>query len=288
MRRCGRAADVRRAGLGLRTRAAPDRGGGRRARARLDRQGVAGPLLTDDPFERLRALGFAEEDARTLADHFLDAERRGKRGHGFARVEWLETLDGLDPAAQPECVVAEACYERWEGRGALGYLTLAAICDGQLEDPPEAARLIVAHDCFPTGMLGYWTRRLAEGGLIAVLTATSPPRLGHPGGGPKLTGTNPLSIAIPSSDGRPIVSDVSMGRVTYGDVIAGAASEDELVPFGGEHAHKAFALALGLQLLVDSLVGGGYGAVMLVAQPTADPVPALRGRAAGVRLPGDG
>ncbi|HEY3018134.1 MAG TPA: Ldh family oxidoreductase [Gaiellaceae bacterium] len=244
--------------------------------------------MTDDPFERLRALGFAEEDARTLADHFLDAERRGKRGHGFARVEWLETLDGLDPAAQPECVVAEACYERWESRGALGYLTLAAICDGQLEDPPEAARLIVALDCFPTGMLGYWTRRLAERGLIAVLTATSPPRLGHPGGGPKLTGTNPLSIAIPSSDGRPIVSDVSMGRVTYGDVIAGAASEDELVPFGGEHAHKAFALALGLQLLVDSLAGGGYGAVMLVAQPMTDPVPALRGRAAGVRLPGDG
>jgi len=288
VRRRRRAVDVRRAGLGQRARVAPDRGGGRRARARLDRQGAAGPLLTDDPFERLRALGFADEDARTLADHFLDAERRGKRGHGFARVEWLETLDGLDPGAQPECVVAEACYERWEGRGALGYLTLAAICDGQLEDPPEASRLIVAHDCFPTGMLGYWTRRLAEGGLLAVLTATSPPRLGPPEGGPKLTGTNPLAIAIPSSDGRPIVSDVSMGRVTYGDVIAGAASEDELVPFGGEHAHKAFALALGLQLLVDSLVGGGYGAVMLVAQSAADPVPALRGRAVGVRLPGDG
>jgi hypothetical protein len=184
-------------------------------------------------------------------------------------------------------VVAEACYERWEGRGALGYLTLAAICDGQLGDPPEAARLVVAHDCFPTGMLGYWARRLADGGLIAVVTATSPPRLGHPDGGPKLAGTNPLAIAIPSSDGRALVSDVSMGRVTYGDVIAGAASEEELVPFGGEHAHKAFALALGLQLLVDSLIGDGYGAVLLVARPAADPVPALRLRAEGVRLPGD-
>ncbi|MGZ4408200.1 MAG: hypothetical protein ACXVY6_05310, partial [Gaiellaceae bacterium] len=60
-----------------------------------------------------------------------------------------------------------------------------------------------------------------------------------------------------------------------------------LVPFGGEHAHKAFALALGLQLLVDSLTGDGYGAVMLVARPTADPVPAMRVRAAGLRLPGD-
>ena len=146
----------------------------------------------------------------------------------------------------------------------------------------------MAHDCFPTGMLGHWARRLAAGGLLAVLTATSPPRLGHPDGGPKLAGTNPLAIGIPSSDGKPLVSDVSWGRVTYGDVLAGAASEDELVPFGGEHAHKAFALALGLQLLVDSLVVDGYGAVLLVAQPAADPVPALRARAPDVRLPGDG
>ena len=102
-----------------------------------------------------------------------------------------------------------------------------------------------------------------------------------------MAGTNPLAIAIPSSDGRPLVSDVSMGRVTYGDVIAGAATEEELVPFGGEHAHKAFALALGLQLLVDSLIGDGYGAMLLVAQPAADPLPALRVRAPDVRLPGD-
>ncbi len=78
-----------------------------------------------------------------------------------------------------------------------------------------------------------------------------------------------------------------MGQVTYGDVIAGLASADELVPFGGDRSHKAFALALGLQLLVDSLAGEGYGAVMLVARPEADPVPALRRLAAGIRLPGD-
>jgi hypothetical protein len=31
----------------------------------------------------------------------------------------------------------------------------------------------------------------------------------------------------------------------------------------------------------------GHGAVLLVAQPQADPVPALRELAGGVRLPGD-
>jgi LDH2 family malate/lactate/ureidoglycolate dehydrogenase len=127
---------------------------------------------------------------------------------------------------------------------------------------------------------------LAEGGLVGVLTATSPARLGHPDGGPPLIGTNPLAIGIPSSDGAPIVVDVSMGRVTYGDVLTGRATEAELVPFGGEQAHKAFALGLGLQLLVDSLAGDGFGAVLLVAVPGHDPVPALRERAGGVRLPG--
>jgi hypothetical protein len=79
-----------------------------------------------------------------------------------------------------------------------------------------------------------------------------------------------------------------MGAVTYGDVLSGAASPEELVPFGGEQAHKAFALALGLQLLVDALAGdGNYGALVLVARPEGDPVPALRARAAGLRLPGD-
>jgi LDH2 family malate/lactate/ureidoglycolate dehydrogenase len=235
---------------------------------------------------RLRALGFDERRSAVLAEHFLDAERRGKRGHGVSRVEWLATQD-VDPEAEPTRFVADEGYERWDGNGAVGYLTLAAVCDAQIASPPGRARIVVASHCFPTGMLGHYTRRLAEADLVAALTATSPARLGHPEGGPPLAGTNPLSIAIPSSDGEPVVADVSMGAVTYGDVIAGLAEADQLIAFGGEQAHKAFALALGLQLLVDALAGEGYGAVMLVARPEADPVPELRRRAAGVRLPGD-
>ncbi len=137
-------------------------------------------------------------------------------------------------------------------------------------------------------MLGHWVRRLAEGGLVALLTATSPRRLAHPEGGPKLAGTNPLAIGIPSSGGQPVVADVSMAKVTHGEVLAGLAPPDDVVPFGGEQAHKAFALAVGLQLFVDSLAGESHGAVMVVAHPEADPVPAFRALADGLRLPGDG
>ena len=237
---------------------------------------------------RLEALGFSAGDAETLAAHFLAAEAAGRPSHGLGRIEWLESWPDLDASARPRRVGSEPGYERWDGNGALGYLTLAAVVAAQLAAPPARARLVVCSRTFPTGTLGYWAGQLADGGLVALLTATSPRRLPPPAGGPPLTGTNPLAIAIPSSDGEPIVADVSMGAVTHGDVLSGRAQPEELVPFGGAQAHKSFALAVGLQLLVDALgPGDDYGAVLLVAQPEADPVPAFRELAVGVRLPGD-
>jgi len=244
------------------------------------------PTTTAEALSRLGALGFREDDAQRLCDHFADAERRGKEGHGYARIAWLESQP-LDPEARPVRCVEGDGIERWHGGGAIGYLVLAAICESIVASEPAGARLVVAESCFPTGMLGHWVRWLAEAGYVAVLTATSPLRLPHPDGGPPLTGTNPLAIGIPARDGDPVVVDVSMGAVTYGDVLTGRALPEELVPFGGPQAHKAFALAAGLELLVGALAGPGYGAVLLVARPEFDPVPPFRDRAGGLRLPGD-
>jgi len=236
--------------------------------------------------QRLSALGFEDDAVAVLVAHFEDADRRGKTGHGLARVAWLESLE-LDVRARPLLLESEQGFERWDGHGALGYLVLAEIVRATLEDPPERARVVIARRCFPTGVLGYWARGLAAGGFVTAITATSPRRLAHPAGGAPLTGTNPLAIAVPSSDGRPIVADVSMGAVTHGDVLAGRAAPEELVPFGGAQSHKAFALAVGLELLVTALAGPEHGAVLVVARPEHDPVPAFRELANGRRLPGD-
>ena len=243
-------------------------------------------MTPEEARERLRRLGLDDAAVDILVAHFVDADRRGKGGHGLSRVAWLETQD-VDPSAKPRRVVTEDGFERWDGNGALGYLVLDEIVRATLASPPVRARVVVAERCFPTGVLGYWVRRLAEGGFVAALTATSPRRLSHPDGGPPLTGTNPLAITIPSSDGSPVVADVSMGAVTHGDVLAGTARPEELVPFGGDHAHKAFALAVGLELFVGALAGPEPGAVLVVARPEYDPVPAFRALAAGLRLPGD-
>jgi LDH2 family malate/lactate/ureidoglycolate dehydrogenase len=242
-----------------------------------------------DARARLRGLGFSDADAATLADHFQEADRRGKSSHGVARIEWLETFADLDPRAVPVKAVASPGFDSWQGCGALGYLTLSAICDDLVDTPPSPVKVVAAAQCFPTGMLGYWVRRLAGAGLVAMLTATSPARLPHPDGGEPLVGTNPLAIGLPNRKGPPIVVDVSMGRVTHGDVLRGVADPGDLVPFGGDQAHKSFALAVGLQGWVESFVGDGYGAVLVAATPTCEGFARrLRAAAGGLRLPGDG
>ncbi|HKC78313.1 MAG TPA: Ldh family oxidoreductase, partial [Gaiellaceae bacterium] len=168
----------------------------------------------DEGLSRLRALGFGEGDVEELWAHFDGAQRRGKEGHGHARIPWLEGFEGYDPAAEPSLVESEEGFQRWHGGGAIGYLVLGRVVRAQIERPPVHARLVVCERTFPTGMLGHHVRRLADAGLVAVPTATSPARLGHPSGGPKLAGTNPLAMAIPSSGGDPVVVDASMGAVT--------------------------------------------------------------------------
>jgi len=256
----------------------------REGREPITRSG--GPMTAPEARARLEALGLAADAVDVLEAHFADAEARGKLGHGFSRIPWLEQQP-FDPRGRPVKLGRRDGIDRWDGSGALGYLTLSAICDDVLAEGVEGARLVVASPCFPTGALGYWVRRLAVGGYVALLTATSPRRLPPPSGGAPLTGTNPLAIAIPSGVGEPVVTDVSMGAVTHGDVIAGRARREELVPFGDRLAHKAFALAVGLELLVSALAGAEHSAVLLVAHPEHDPVPAFRALAGGVRLPGD-
>ena len=104
---------------------------------------------------RIAALGFSDGRRRDALPP-LRRRRAARQTRSRLRADpWLETLPDIDPGAQPEGVLATDCFERWEGRGALGYLTLSAIVDSQLAQPPEHARVIAASHCFPTGMLGH-------------------------------------------------------------------------------------------------------------------------------------
>ena len=97
--RCSSSARTR-----IRTRAAACRrssGRRRRSSAPACSSPARGGVDADEALARLRARGFSEDDVQRLFAHFAEAEARGKLGHGFSRVAWLETLE-IDPAAQPQ------------------------------------------------------------------------------------------------------------------------------------------------------------------------------------------
>src|SRR3954447_21912041 len=107
---------------------------------------------------RAGQLGFDRPRAERLADHFLDAEMRGARGHGAERMRWLHGLGDLRPHAAPLLRECSDGLARYDGDAALGYLALAEVLAGELADPPQGARLIAVGGCFPTGPLRYYAQ----------------------------------------------------------------------------------------------------------------------------------
>ena len=147
---------------------------------------------------------------------------------------------------------------------------------------------------------------------MALVWATSTPRIVHPEGGPPVAGTNPFCLALPGDP--PTVVDVSMGRLTYGEVLRAAAAGERLPAgaaaparrltrngtLGGDRqprghpavrrraAHKGFALALMVELLAAALAPvDGHAACALLARPRSQPAEAMRRALEGRRFPGD-
>ena len=242
---------------------------------------------------RAHALGVEGADAELLVDHFLDAELRGARGHGVERLRWL--AGAARPSAAAACgwssgrtawpattATARSATWRWCGRWTRswrGRRPAPGWSSSATASPPDGSATT--------------PQRVAEHGLVCLLTATSTARIMHPQGGPPVVGTNPFCLAFPDRP-QPAVIDVSMGTITYGAVLKaaadgqplppGAAAEADgepctdpdavtsgdagILPFGGPQAYKAFGLALAAELLCSSLAGlEGHSAVALLASP---------------------
>ena len=179
--------------------------------------------------------------------------RRGaprQAGHGHARIEWLERLEARP---RPPERGRTRGFERWHGRGATAISSSHESCARSSQRRRSTRALVVCERTFPTGMLGYWVRRLAEGGLVARADRDLAARLAPPDGAEAgrheaARDRDPeLGAASRSS------STSRWARSRRATSSPGSRRPEELVPFGGEQAHKAFALALGLQLFVDAL-----------------------------------
>jgi uncharacterized oxidoreductase len=145
--------------------------------------------------------------------------------------------------------------------------------------------MVVTRRSNHAGRLGAYTQRAAEAGFVALATCNSP-KNGHfvlPWGGrePRLA-TNPLSFAIPSGAGFPLLADFATAETTEGalrlyrnlgkplpngwilDPQGRPSNRAEdfygppkgaILPFGGPRGYRGFALSLLVEIL-GGLLGG--------------------------------
>ena len=101
----------------------------RRTTAAVWVKGIAEMLAAEGLDARALLVGAGIDPAAldVLFAHFADCEARGKLGHGFSRIPWLveQPFDFQARASKRSSVDG---IDRWDGNGALGYLTLSAVC----------------------------------------------------------------------------------------------------------------------------------------------------------------
>nr|WP_280114309.1 Ldh family oxidoreductase [Rhizobium grahamii] len=227
----------------------------------------------------LEEKGTPHAHALQQAEVLVEAELRGHPSHGLQRLPRILTrIDKglIDPRTRGKSHWRTPSFLDVDGLRGLGPVVALQAC-AILAERASSTGVAVAgiRNSNHLGMLAYYVERLANEGIIGIALSSSE-ALVHPyGGTTALLGTNPLAIAVPTSD-RPLVVDlatsvVSMGKIHHhaangsaipegwardsdGGVTTNAANamKGSIAPFGDA---KGYALGMALELLVASIAG---------------------------------
>src|SRR6056297_1854258 len=110
-----------------------------------------------------------------------------------------------------------------------------------------------AHTCTS---LGYFTRQIAQAGMIGLGMTNASPIVAPPGGKTRVIGTNPFAFSVPGDDGGVAMQfDQSTTTVALGKLTTDpeAALKGSLVSMGG---YKGWGLGLMVEILATGMTGG--------------------------------
>jgi (2R)-3-sulfolactate dehydrogenase (NADP+) len=172
---------------------------------------------------------------KSLAEATVAAELHGKPIVGFAHlIDYCEALQAgrIDGGAEPRLHSPASALIACDVGGGIAQLGF----DDAFESLVERARsfgiaLLALSNSFTTGELGWYVRRLAERGLVALAASNGPALMKPPGAMAAVYCTNPIAFAAPGRDGAALVIDQSCSPTAYVAVRA-AAERGEAIPAG--------------------------------------------------------
>jgi LDH2 family malate/lactate/ureidoglycolate dehydrogenase len=243
--------------------------------------------LRDFCAEVLRAAGVPENDARIVASSLVDADLSGMKSHGVTRLnDYLLRVEQslMTPATKIDIVRETPSTALLDANDGWGQVA----SERAVELVVEKARVVGSawvgvRNSNHNGTAGYWTMKIAREGMVGICAMNTSPVMAAHGSKRPTLGTNPLSIAVPSSSGCPVVLDMATSNQARGKIILAAknnypipegwaitseglpttdakeALKGSVLPLGGP---KGSGLAIMLDILTGVLTGAEFGAKM--------------------------
>ena len=148
-----------------------------------------------------RAAGAGEEAALSLARATVSANAHGKGSSGFSHlVDYLTALRAgrIVGNAEPLVTSPAPAAIHCDARGGIAQLGFDRVFD-DLRRRAETFGLALfsQHGSYTTGELGYYPRRLAEAGLVALAATSGPALMTVAGAKTPVYCTNPIAFAAP-------------------------------------------------------------------------------------------
>jgi len=238
----------------------------------------------------LTRAGLEPEKAAAVAAILIEGDLLGHTTHGLQLLApYLAEIAGgrMERSGEPRVVADHPAAVTWDGRRLPGpWLTLRAIAVATERARAQGTGTVVIRRSHHIGCLAAYLQRVADQGLMLLLTCSDPAGTAvAPHGGARGAFTpNPLAAAWPTT-GEPVMLDVcqsitsnmmtrrlaaegrkfpapwcldNQGRPTDDPAAMFTTPPGTLLPTGGlDHGHKGYALGL----LVEALTGGlaGHG-----------------------------
>ena len=137
----------------------------------------------------------------------------------------------LDGGASPRVVTARAWMLVVDAAGGTAQAAFDSVCDDLVSRARGSGVAMLNIDrSFTAGEIGHCTTRLADQGLVALVGSNSPALVAALGAREAVTGTNPLSFALPHPDG-PRMFDQAASATAWVN-IRDAADRGEFIPTG--------------------------------------------------------
>lgn len=181
----------------------------------------------------LVAAGLLEEHAQTVAEVLVWADLRGVPSHGVSRLpRYLELLKSgeMNPRPAMHYASERPLISVLEADRAAGPVAMSfAMTETVRRARASGAGITLVRATTHTAALGFYTRRAASEGALAIAFAGSTPNMMYHGARRAGVSTSPISIASPGGDGSPIVFDMGTAAISVGK-LAQLARSGEAVP----------------------------------------------------------